>query len=72
MFGLAVISISGLLWFLIYAACLVGFVMALRWLAGKLGWSVSDPIWGIVGFVLLCFLLLYLLGAVGSPGPFVR
>jgi hypothetical protein len=75
MFTLAAISISGMLWFLVYAACLVGFVWALRFLAGKAGWAITDPWWGLFGFILICLLLLYLLGAFGggSSGPlFVR
>jgi hypothetical protein len=75
MFTLAAISISGMLWFLIYVACVVGFIYGLRWLAGKAGIAINDTVWQIVGFILVCLLLLYLLGALGggSSGPlFVR
>ena len=71
MFTLAVISISGLLWFLIYGAVIVGFVWGIRFLAGKMGWSIPEPVWGLIGFVLLCLLGLYLLGAIGGGGPLV-
>jgi hypothetical protein len=69
---LAAISITGMLWFLIYAACLVGFVLALRWLAGKLGWTVPEPVWAIIGFICICILLLWLVGALGSGPILVR
>jgi Flp pilus assembly protein protease CpaA len=74
MFTLAAISISGLLWFLIYVACLVAFIFALRWLAAKARWAINDTVWSILGFILVCFLLLYLLGALGggSSAPLFR
>lgn len=73
MFTLAVISVSGLIWFLIYAAIIVCFVWALRWLAAKASLTIPEPVWGILGFILLCFLALWLLGALGGGGPlFVR
>ena len=66
MFTVAAISISGLFWFLIYAAVLVCFVWGCRWLAAKAGWTIPEPVWAILGFILLCFLALYLLGAIGD------
>ena len=67
MFSLATISATGLLWFLVYIAVLVCFILILKWLFAKLGWGFGDPIWAVIG--LICFLLLLIWFIQGGLGP---
>lgn len=61
-----VISLVGVIHFLIAVAIVVLLVLGLKWLFGVLGWSVPQPIWAVLGFILFLIVLLYAIGAFGG------
>ena len=68
MLALAVLSISlvGVIQFLIAIAVVVFLLLGLKWLAAQLGWAIPQPMYAVLGFILLLLLLLYALGTFGG------
>lgn len=67
MIGL-VLSISGIVYFLLAICVLALLIVGVRYVLGLMGVSVPQPIWAILGFILFLIVLLWFLGAIGG-GP---
>jgi len=65
---LATLNLSWALNLLLVLAVLALFVVGARWLFGKAGWSLPEPIWGIIGFIVLILVILWAMGG----GTFLR
>ena len=67
-----VISLVGVIHFLLAVAVVALLVLGLKWLFAQLQWSVPQPIWAVLGFILFLVVLLYALGAFGGGGVSFR
>lgn len=67
-----VISLVGVIQFLIAVAVVVFLILGLQWLAAKVGFSIPQPMWAVLGFILVLLLLLYALGVFGGGGVSFR
>ena len=63
-----IISLVGVIYFLLAVAVLCILIVGLKWLMGQMGVVVPQPIWAIFGFMLFLVLILWVLGAFGAPG----
>lgn len=71
MIGL-VISLSGVIYFLLALAVLALLIVGTRYLLGLMGVTVPPPVWAILGLILFLVVLLWFLGAIGGgPGSVV-
>jgi len=70
MLAAVVLSLTGVINFLIVVAILALLVVGLRWLFGKMGWALPEPMWAIVGFIVLLLVILWAFG--GGPGITLR
>lgn len=67
MFALALaFSLVGVLKILFILALAVLLIVGVRYLFGLVGWTIPQPIWGIIGIVVLLAVLIWLLGG-GNP-----
>jgi type IV secretory pathway VirB2 component (pilin) len=62
MLALVTLSIAGVAKFLITIALLALMVVGLQWLFGKMGWSVPQPFWAILGFILFLLVVIWAFG----------
>lgn len=67
----ATISLSGIVYFLLCFAVLVFVLWGVEVLLAQIGVAVPRPALVIVGFIILCLVLLWFLGAIGSGGPVI-
>jgi hypothetical protein len=67
-----VISLGGVLQFLLAVAVIALLVVGLRWLAGVMGLTIPQPMWAILGFILFILLVMFALGTFGSGGVVLR
>ena len=67
MLGL-VISLSGVIYFLIALAILALLIVGARYLLGLMGVVIPQPVWAILGLILFLVILLWFIGAIGG-GP---
>ena len=74
MLALAALNISlvGVIQFLIAVAVVVFLILGLQWLAAKVGFAIPQPMWAVLGFILILLLLLYALGVFGSGAVTIR
>jgi hypothetical protein len=66
----AVLSITSVIYFLIGVAVIVFLILGLKWLAAQLGWTIPQPMYAVLGFILFLVLVLYAFGLI-SGGPVV-
>jgi hypothetical protein len=55
------ISLIGVLKFLFVIGVVALLIVGIKWFAEKVGWMIPEPIWTIVGVLLLLALLIYML-----------
>lgn len=67
MIGL-VISLSGVIYFLLALCVIALLVWGVRYVLGLMGVTVPQPLWAILGFMLVLIVLLWFLGIIGG-GP---
>lgn len=60
-----VLSLIGILKILFVIALLVLLIVGIRYLFGLVGWSIPNPIWTVIGIVVLLALLIWFLGGGG-------
>jgi len=70
MLAFVVLSIAGVAQFLIAVAILALLVVGLKWLFGTMGWSVPQPFWAILGFILFLLVVIWAFG--GGSGITLR
>jgi hypothetical protein len=64
------ISLTSVIWFLIGVAIIVFLLLGLKWLAGLLNFTIPQPMWAVLGFILILLLILWAFGLI-SGGPVV-
>jgi hypothetical protein len=67
-----VISIIGVIQVLIAVAVVVFLILGLQWLAAKVGFVLPQPMWAVLGFILILLVLLFALGVFGGGGVSFR
>ena len=67
MIGL-VISLSGVIYFLLALCVLALLVWGVRYVLTLMGVTLPQPLWAILGFMLVLIVLLWFLGIIGG-GP---
>ena len=72
MLAIIAISLVGVIKFLIAVAVVVFLILGLKWLAGQVGFAIPQPMWAVLGFILVLLLLLYALGVFGAGGVSFR
>jgi len=66
MLALVTLTIAGVAQFLIAVAILALLVVGLKWLFGTMGWSVPQPFWAILGFILFLLIVIWAFGGGGG------
>ena len=67
-----VISLIGVIQVLIAVAVVVFLILGLQWLASKAGFMLPQPMWAVLGFILILLVLLFALGVFGGGGVSFR
>lgn len=66
-----VISLGGVIQFLLAVAVIAFLVLGLKFLGEKMGWTVPQPMLAVLGFILFLLLVLFALGILGAGGSVV-
>jgi hypothetical protein len=66
-----VISLGGVIQFLLAVAVIVFLVLGLKFLGEKLGFGIPQPMLAVLGFILFLLLVLFALGIFGGGGGLV-
>ena len=71
MLAVVVISLAGVVQFLLVVAVIVFLIVGLKFLGEKMGMVIPPPMLAILGFILFLLLVLYALGIFGAPSGVV-